>query len=161
MVDICDLKVSLVHSQRSRSIFKLLNFFLVKILHAYVIISVLKLDTIEFIKFSRIITARIDFQSLAFSPSNKQIDSSANLTTEGGFAIVLTSTSCCLRIDFTADYGGGRMFVFRQPSVQQRFMTHGTPEEPGSGTVVTLRTKSPKSVRTLSLASPAKDHKTE
>lgn len=70
--------------------------------HAYVIISVLKLDTIELIKFSRIITARIDFQSVAFSPSSKQIDSSANFTTDGGLAIVLTSTSCCLRIDFTA-----------------------------------------------------------
>lgn len=55
-------------------------------------------------KFSRIITARIDFQSVAFSPSSKQMDSRANFTTEGGFAIVLTSTSCCLRIDFTAMY---------------------------------------------------------
>lgn len=55
-------------------------------------------------KFSRIITARIDFQSVAFSPSSKQMDSRANFTTEGGFAIVLTSTSCCLRIDFTAIY---------------------------------------------------------
>lgn len=70
--------------------------------HAYVMFSVPKLDTIEFMKFSRIITARIDFQSVAFSPSNRQIDSSANLTTDGGFAIVRTSTSCCLRIDFTA-----------------------------------------------------------
>lgn len=70
--------------------------------HAYVMFSVPKLDTIEFIKFSRMITARIDFQSVAFSPSSRQIDSSANLTTDGGLAMVRTSTSCCLRIDLTA-----------------------------------------------------------
>lgn len=68
----------------------------------YVISSVLKFDTIEFMKFSRIITARIDFQSVAFSPNNKQIDSNANFTKAGGFAIVRTSTSCCFLIDFTA-----------------------------------------------------------
>lgn len=68
----------------------------------YVIISVVKLLTIELMKFSRITTARIDFQSVAFSPNSKQIDSRASFTTDGGFAIVLTSTNCCLRIDFTA-----------------------------------------------------------
>lgn len=47
-------------------------------------------------------TARIDFQSLAFSPSNKHIDSSATLTIAGGFAIERTSTKCCFFIDFTA-----------------------------------------------------------
>lgn len=47
--------------------------------------SVLKLETIELIKFSRIITARIDFQSEAFSPSNKQIDSNAVFKILGGF----------------------------------------------------------------------------
>jgi len=70
--------------------------------HAYVMFSVPKLDTIEFMKFSRMITARIDFQSVAFSPSSRQIDSRANLTTDGGLAMVRTSTSCCLRIDLTA-----------------------------------------------------------
>ena len=70
--------------------------------HAYVIISVLKLDTIELMKFSRMITARIDFQSEAFSPNRRQIDSSANFTIAGGFAIERTSTKCCFLIDFTA-----------------------------------------------------------
>lgn len=65
--------------------------------------SVPKLYNIEFMKFSRIMTARIAFQSVAFSPNNKQIDSSASFTTAGGFAIVRTSTSCCFLIDFTAD----------------------------------------------------------
>lgn len=69
---------------------------------AYVISSVLKLDTMELIKFSRMITARIDFQSDAFSPSSKHIDSSANFTTAGGFAIERTSTRCCFLMDFTA-----------------------------------------------------------
>lgn len=64
--------------------------------------SVLKFDTIELIKFSRIITARIDFQSEAFSPSSRQMDSRANLTIAGGFAIERTSTKCCFLIDFTA-----------------------------------------------------------
>lgn len=64
--------------------------------------SVLKFETIEFMKFSRIITARIDFQSDAFSPSSKHIDSKANFTIAGGFAIERTSTRCCFLIDFTA-----------------------------------------------------------
>lgn len=70
--------------------------------HAYVIYSVLKFVTIELIKFSRMITARIDFQSEAFSPSSKQIDSRANLTIAGGLAIERTSTRCCFLIDLTA-----------------------------------------------------------
>lgn len=64
--------------------------------------SVLKPDTIKFMKFSRIITARIDFQSVAFSPRSKHIDSRANLTIAGGLAIDRTSTRCCFLIDFTA-----------------------------------------------------------
>lgn len=47
-------------------------------------------------------TARIDFQSFAFSPSSKQMDSNANFTTAGGFDIVLISTNCCFLIAFTA-----------------------------------------------------------
>jgi hypothetical protein len=70
--------------------------------HAYFISSVLKLDTIELMKFSLIMTARIDFQSEAFSPSSKQIDSSATFTIFGGLAMDLTSTKCCFLIDFTA-----------------------------------------------------------
>lgn len=68
---------------------------------AYVMLSVLNW-TMILMKFSRITTARIDFQSDAFSPSSKQIDSNANLTIAGGLAIERTSTKCCLRIDLTA-----------------------------------------------------------
>lgn len=53
-------------------------------------------------KFSRMITERMDLQSLAFSCSNKHTDSSAILTVAGGFAIDLTSTKCCFFIDLTA-----------------------------------------------------------
>lgn len=70
--------------------------------HAYLISSVLKLETIELMKLSRIITARIDFQSLAFSPRSRQIDSNATFTRAGGFAMERTSTKCCFFIDFTA-----------------------------------------------------------
>lgn len=59
-------------------------------------------ETMELMKVSRIITVRIAFQSNAFSPSNKQIDSNANLTIAGGFAIERISTKCCFLIDFTA-----------------------------------------------------------
>lgn len=72
------------------------------LVHAYVMSSVLKLDTMELMKFSRMITARMDFQSEAFSPSRRQIDSSATLTRPGGFAIDRTSTKCCFLMDFTA-----------------------------------------------------------
>lgn len=64
--------------------------------------SVLKLETMVLIKLSLMMTARIDFQSLAFSPSNKQIDSNATFTIAGGFAMERTSTKCCFFIDFTA-----------------------------------------------------------
>ena len=70
--------------------------------HAYVMSSVLKLETMVLIKLSLMITARIDLQSLAFSPSRRQIDSRASFTSTGGFAIERTSTRCCLLIDFTA-----------------------------------------------------------
>lgn len=70
--------------------------------HAYLMSSVLKLETMVLIKLSLMITARIDFQSLAFSPSRRQIDSNASFTSTGGFAIERTSTRCCLLIDFTA-----------------------------------------------------------
>lgn len=64
--------------------------------------SVLKLLTTVLMKLSRIITALIDFQSPAFSPKSKQIDSNANLTTAGGFDIERISTSCCFFMDLTA-----------------------------------------------------------
>lgn len=64
--------------------------------------SVLKLLTIELMKFSLMTTALIAFQSDAFSPSNKQMDSNANFTTAGGLAIDLTSTNCCFLISLTA-----------------------------------------------------------
>lgn len=68
----------------------------------YLISMVLKFETIEFMKFSRIMTIRIDFQSDAFSPSSKQMDSSASLTMAGGLAMERTSTRCCFLIDLTA-----------------------------------------------------------
>lgn len=74
--------------------------------------SVLKPDTIKFMKFSRIITARIDFQSVAFSPSSKHIDSRANLTIAGGLAIDRTSTRCCFLIDFTATKNMKQVVMF-------------------------------------------------
>lgn len=67
--------------------------------------SVLKL-TILLIKLSLMMTARIDFQSLAFSPSKRQIDSKASFTRAGGFDIVRISTSCCFLIDLTAKQKG-------------------------------------------------------
>lgn len=56
-------------------------------------------------KFSRMITERMDRHSLAFSCSNKHTDSSAILTVAGGFDIDLTSTRCCFFIDLTATGG--------------------------------------------------------
>lgn len=49
-------------------------------------------------------TDLIAFQSVVGSPSNKQIDSKANLTGAGGLAMDRTSTKCCFFMDFTADY---------------------------------------------------------
>lgn len=54
------------------------------------------------IKFSRIITDRIERHSFAFSCSSIQTDSSAIFTLIGGFAIERTSTRCCFLIDLTA-----------------------------------------------------------
>lgn len=61
--------------------------------------------TIVAIKFSLIMTDRIERHSLAFSCNNKQTDSSAILTLCGGLAIDLTSTRCCFLIDLTATHG--------------------------------------------------------
>lgn len=49
-------------------------------------------------------TPRIAFQSAAFSPNRRQIDSQANLTGAGGFAIDRTSDNCCFLIPRTANY---------------------------------------------------------
>lgn len=69
---------------------------------AHVMSSVEKLETMLLMKFSLMMTARIAFQSVAFSPSNRQMDSSATFTIAGGLPIDLTSTKCCFLIDFTA-----------------------------------------------------------
>ena len=58
--------------------------------------------TIVLMKLSLTMIARIAFQSLAFSPSSKQIDSNASLTGGGGFPIDLISTRCCFLMDLTA-----------------------------------------------------------
>ncbi|CAN7979475.1 unnamed protein product [Ixodes pacificus] len=53
-------------------------------------------------KFSRMMTERMAFQSEAASPSSRQIDSSASFTANGGFPIDRTSTRCCFLMDLTA-----------------------------------------------------------
>lgn len=47
---------------------------------------------------------RIAFQSTAFSPKRRHIDSQASFTGAGGFAIERTSESCCFLIPRTAIY---------------------------------------------------------
>lgn len=64
--------------------------------------SVEKLETMLLMKFSRMMTARMAFQSVAFSPSSRHIDSRATFTIAGGFPIERTSTKCCFLIDLTA-----------------------------------------------------------
>lgn len=66
--------------------------------------SVLKLTIVE-MKFSRMMTERIVFQSageVVPSPSRRHIDSKVVFTIAGGFAIERTSTKCCFLIDLTA-----------------------------------------------------------
>lgn len=65
-------------------------------------LSVSKL-TIDEMNESFTKTPRIDFQSAAFSPSKRQIDSHASFTGAGGFAIDLTSANCFFFIPLTAD----------------------------------------------------------
>lgn len=69
---------------------------------AHVMSSVEKLETMLLMKFSRMMTARMAFQSVAFSPRSRQMDSSATLTSAGGLPIDRTSTKCCFFIDLTA-----------------------------------------------------------
>ncbi|KPI98423.1 hypothetical protein RR46_09639 [Papilio xuthus] len=71
--------------------------------------SVEKLETMLLMKFSRMMTARMAFQSVAFSPSSRHIDSSATFTIAGGFPIERTSTKCCFLIDLTAVQCNGRV----------------------------------------------------
>jgi hypothetical protein len=58
--------------------------------------------TMVLIKFSLTMIDRMAFQSGAFSPSSKQIDSKAILTAGGGLAMERTSTKCCFLMDLTA-----------------------------------------------------------
>ena len=67
----------------------------------YAMSSVEKFTTVE-MKLSLMITPRIARQSVAFSPSNRQIDSKASLTAGGGLPIERTSTRCCFLMDCTA-----------------------------------------------------------
>jgi hypothetical protein len=60
--------------------------------------------TIEEMKESFTRTPRIAFQSTAFSPSKRQIDSQANFTGAGGFAIDRTSANCFFLMPLTADH---------------------------------------------------------
>ena len=93
-------------------------------LESHLMSSVLKL-TMVLIKLSFIMMPRIIFQSVVFSPSNRQIDSRAILTAPGGLAIDRISTKCCLRIPLTAVQGkrtqnvqNGKRYVFIQRSIQ-------------------------------------------
>ena len=67
----------------------------------YDISSVEKLTMVP-MKFSRTMILRMAFQSGAFSPSSRQIDSSAFFTAAGGLAMDLTSTRWCFLMDLTA-----------------------------------------------------------
>lgn len=86
---------------------------------AHVMSSVEKLDTMLLMKFSRMMTARIAFQSVAFSPSSRQMDSSATFTRAGGLPMERTSTRCCFLMDFTAVYRPDRR-VRHPPSESDR-----------------------------------------
>jgi hypothetical protein len=57
-------------------------------------------------------TPRIAFQSTAFSPSKRQIDSHASLTGAGGFAIDRTSANCFFLIPLTANYHRLKCLIF-------------------------------------------------
>ena len=63
--------------------------------------SVEKFTMVE-IKLSLMMTPRMVLQSVACSPSNKQMDSKASLTAGGGLPMERTSTRCCFLIDLTA-----------------------------------------------------------
>ena len=68
---------------------------------AYVNVCVLKL-TMDEMKFSRMSTERIPFQSRIGSPSKTQIDSSARRTAGGGLGNPRSSPSCWRRINLRA-----------------------------------------------------------
>ena len=73
-------------------------------LATYEMSSVEKFTMVE-MKLSLMMTPRMVLQSVACSPSNKQMDSKANLTAGGGLPIERTSTRCCFLIDLTAVKG--------------------------------------------------------
>ena len=70
-------------------------------LATYEMSSVEKFTMVE-MKLSLMMTPRMVLQSVACSPSNKQIDSKASLTAGGGLPMERTSTRCCFLIDLTA-----------------------------------------------------------
>ena len=74
---------------------------MMRMLASHEISSVLKLTMVG-MKDSLTMTERILLQSTAFSPSRKQMDSSAVFTATGGLAMDRTSTKCCFLIPFTA-----------------------------------------------------------
>ena len=73
-------------------------------LATYEMSSVEKFTMVE-IKLSLMMTPRMVLQSVACSPSNKQMDSKASLTAGGGLPMERTSTRCCFLIDLTAVKG--------------------------------------------------------
>ena len=85
---------------------------------SYEISSALKLIMVG-MKFSRIMTVLIAFQSRAGSPKSRQIDSRADLTAKGGLDIDRTSTRCCRFIPFTAiDFFSNFGFCSKCPNLE-------------------------------------------
>lgn len=76
----------------------------------YEMSSVEKFTMVE-MKLSLMMTPRMVLQSVACSPSNKQMDSKASLTAGGGLPMERTSTRCCFLIDLTAVKKDGNLPV--------------------------------------------------
>ena len=81
--------------------------------------SVEKFTMVE-IKLSLMMTPRMVLQSVACSPSNKQMDSKASLTAGGGLPMERTSTRCCFLIDLTAVKGNSNL-PLKVPNVKCKF----------------------------------------
>ena len=88
-------------------------------LATYEMSSVEKFTMVE-IKLSLMMTPRMVLQSVACSPSNKQMDSKASLTAGGGLPMERTSTRCCFLIDLTAVKGNSYLTI-SVPNVKCKF----------------------------------------
>lgn len=88
-------------------------------LATYEMSSVEKFTMVE-MKLSLMMTPRMVLQSVACSPSNKQMDSKASLTAGGGLPMERTSTRCCFLIDLTAVKGNNHLPI-SVPNLQYKF----------------------------------------